>query len=98
MNIPVQIAKKEYRITGDLNQYIINEVATKDGKETLIPRWYYQSLSALFAALLHKKVRTSTASTLQELKSAIEQAEKEILSAFDIPRRGDVIASMITTK
>jgi len=41
MNVPVFIGKKEYRITGDINQYIVSEVRIKDGKELLVPVWFF---------------------------------------------------------
>jgi len=98
MEIPIMIGNKEFFIIADMGQYMIGERKSRDGKTTIEGRWFYQSLGALCASLLHKKVRTSEARTLEELRDAIYRAETEIMAAFDFDRLGNAMAMKITEK
>jgi hypothetical protein len=92
MRIPVTIGNQQYFITSDSNQYMIAEAKSKNGKASLEGKWFYSSLASLFTALLHKKVRASDATTLQELRAAIQTAEKELLDTFDFNSKADALA------
>ncbi len=98
MEIPIRIGDKQFYIISDMNQYMIAEEKIRNGKTSVEGRWFYQSLGALFASLLHKKVRTSDAGTLEELRDAICRAETEIMAAFDFDRLGNAMAEKITAK
>ena len=98
MNIPISIGEKKYFIISDINQYMIGEQKSRDGKNVIEGRWFFQSLGALCAELLHKKVRSSDVRNLEQLRDAIYQAESEIMAMFDFNRMGDSMAEKIVAK
>lgn len=98
MQIPIKVGDKQFYIISDINQYMIGEEKIRDGKVSVEGRWFFQNLGALCAALLHLKVRSSEARTLEELRDAICRAEHEIITAFDFNRIGDSLAEKINAK
>ncbi len=98
MHVPITINGKRHIVTTDPNQFILNTEAQRDGSVELRPVGYYNSLSALCAAILRKKVLASDAQTLQEVRAAIERAEAEIISELSFDRRGETLANRIAEK
>lgn len=52
------------------------------GVETWTPEKYYSTLSSAFTALLEMKIRASTATSILEVKKAIEAAICELQSEY----------------
>ena len=98
MDIPIKAGDTILHITSDINQYIIAEEKTRDGKTSIEGRWFFQSLGALCTKLLHLKVRSSDARSMEELRDAIYQVEHEIMAVFDFNKLGDSMAEKITTR
>lgn len=98
MDIPIKAGDKTLHITSDINQYIIAEEKTRDGKTVIEGRWFFQNLGALCTKLLHLKVRSSDARTLEELMDVTYRAEHEIMAALDFDKMGDAMAEKAILK
>ena len=86
MLIPIHDGKKEIAIGSDEYSFTIYEKRPCKGGDTWKAVQWFVDPAALFAALLRRKVRNSNATTLKELREAIEKARKEIVEVWSLDK------------
>jgi len=82
MNIIINIGNIPTLLKSNENCYELCFKRSQRGIEVWTPEKYYSTLASAFSALLEMKIRASTATTLNELKSAIENARLELQALY----------------
>jgi len=83
LKIPIMLGNKKYFIHSDRQNFILGKMATvtRDGvtKESYVPESFYSSLSDLMLDILKRKVRQSSATSIEELIQVVNKVEEEII-------------------
>lgn len=82
MDIFLNIGNKPALLRSSDNCYELCFQRSQKGVETWTPEKYYSTLSGAFTALLEMKIRASTATSVLEVKKAIEVAICELQSEY----------------
>ena len=84
MNILITIGSKPALLRSNENCLELCFQRSQRGSDTWTPEKYYSTLAAAFTAILEMKVRSSTASSISELKKAIEDSQRELRSEYEL--------------
>ena len=81
MQLPIN---KQYRISADANQWIIQKSRTRKGVQEWESIAYYTDLDPLVKSLTNRMVRDSDATTLTDALAAIENVTTTISQALTV--------------
>ena len=81
MQLPIN---KQYRISADANQWIIQKSRTRKGLQEWESIAYYTDLDPLVKSLTNRMVRDSDATTLTDALAAIENVTTTISQALTV--------------
>lgn len=87
MNILLTIGNKTALLRSSDTCYELCYKRSQRGVESWTPEKYYSTMASALTAILEKKIRSSTASSLSELKEMILQSQRELVCEYGLNYR-----------
>ncbi|RLB78976.1 MAG: hypothetical protein DRH06_00360 [Deltaproteobacteria bacterium] len=95
LKIPIMLGNRKYFIHSDRQNFMLGKMVklAKDGVsgEQYKPESFYSSLSDLMLDILKRKVRQSSATSIEELIQVVKKTEEEIVDVWGSERLRDVL-------
>jgi hypothetical protein len=87
LHILITIGSKPALLRSSDTCYELCFKRSQRGIETWTPEKYYATLASAFTSILEMKIRASTATSIAELKTVIENSHRDLRSEYSLEHR-----------